>query len=249
MKVIACYSVKGGVGKTASAVNLAYLMAEAGYRTLLWDLDPQGASSFYLRVAPRLRGGARRLIAGKVTALARIRGSDFERLDLLPADHSLRKLDIVLAERGKPRQQLVALLQQVQEQYDRLIIDCPPGLSLATEAMLTVVDLLAVPVVPNELSLRTLRALGRHLEKRRRKDRSVPAVAPFFSMVDRRKQLHRSIVGEPPSEPYSFLDTYIPFSSAVERMELRRAPLVSFDHRGPAALAYRALRLELAERL
>ena len=67
MKVIALYSLKGGVGKTASAVNLAYLCAQAGHRTLLWDLDPQGAASFHLRIKPKLAGGPRGLFKHKAT--------------------------------------------------------------------------------------------------------------------------------------------------------------------------------------
>uniref|UniRef100_UPI00211B593E ParA family protein n=1 Tax=Crenothrix polyspora TaxID=360316 RepID=UPI00211B593E len=65
MKVLALYSIKGGVGKTSSAVNLAFNAAQAGYRTLVWDLDPQGASSYYFRIKPKIKGGSKKLIAGK----------------------------------------------------------------------------------------------------------------------------------------------------------------------------------------
>ena len=61
-KVLATYNVKGGVGKTSAAVNLAYLAAHAGSRTLLWDLDPQGASTYLFRVRPKVRGGGRKLV-------------------------------------------------------------------------------------------------------------------------------------------------------------------------------------------
>ena len=63
MLIIACYNIKGGVGKTATAVNLAYLTAGFGARTLVWDLDPQGAASFYFRIKPRVKGGAKNLLA------------------------------------------------------------------------------------------------------------------------------------------------------------------------------------------
>ena len=58
MRVVASYSIKGGVGKTTTAVNLAFVAADAGNRVLLWDLDPQGAASYCLRVAPKVKGGA-----------------------------------------------------------------------------------------------------------------------------------------------------------------------------------------------
>lgn len=244
MKVLGCYSMKGGVGKTSTAVNLAWLAADAGHRTLLWDLDSQGAASFYYRITAK-GGGARKMLAGERDPMKRVRGTDWERLDLLPADPSYRKLDIVLRDGKKPLQQLARLLQQLDEHYDLVVLDCPPGLGLATEAMLTAADVLVMPIVPNRLTVRTLDTVGDHLVKRRKKGRSVPVVRPFFSMVDRRKLIHLQQLASPPSRPFRFLRTSIPFSSLVERMELQRAPLVSFDAASPAARAYHALWQEL----
>jgi len=64
MRIFATYNIKGGVGKTATAVNLGYLAAKDGYRVLLWDLDPQGAASFLFRIKPRVKGGGKALIEG-----------------------------------------------------------------------------------------------------------------------------------------------------------------------------------------
>ena len=65
MRIYAIYNIKGGVGKTTTAVNLAFLAAESGLRTVLWDLDPQGAASFMFRVKPKVKGGGKALIKGK----------------------------------------------------------------------------------------------------------------------------------------------------------------------------------------
>ena len=85
------------MGKTSAAVNLAYLAArEDGARALLWDLDPQGASTYLFRVKPKVKGGGRRLVRGKSDVERLIKGTDHERLDLLPADFSYRHMDLAL---------------------------------------------------------------------------------------------------------------------------------------------------------
>ena len=116
MKIVALYSIKGGVGKTSSAVNLAFISAYQGYRTLVWDLDPQGASSYYFRIKPKVKGGSKDLIAGKRELDGLIKGTDFENLDLLPSDFSFRNLDLVLDARKKPTQQLKKLLKPLAEE-------------------------------------------------------------------------------------------------------------------------------------
>lgn len=111
MRVIGVYNIKGGVGKTAAAVNLAYLSAREGYRTLIWDLDPQAAATFYLRVKSEVKGGSREMIKRGNELDDHIKGSDFDTLDLLPADFSYRNMDLMLGEAKKPAKQLLRLLR------------------------------------------------------------------------------------------------------------------------------------------
>ena len=96
MKILATYNIKGGVGKTASAVNLAWMAARDGIPTLVWDLDPQAAATYYFRIKPKIKGGGRGLVSGKHALEDLIKGTDFEGLDLLPADFSYRHLDLLL---------------------------------------------------------------------------------------------------------------------------------------------------------
>ncbi len=242
MKIIATYSSKGGVGKTATAVNLAYLSCQEGARTLVWDLDPQGATSFYFRIKPKVRGGGKRLIRGKRSLDSLIKGTDFSGLDLLPADFSYRNLDLVLDGTKKGSNRLRRLLAPLDDHYDRVFLDCAPSLSLVSESIFTAANILLVPTIPTILSMRSLEQLDRILDKKRsRKLR----VLPFFCMVDRRKSLHRQICEDAQPNPFSFLNTHIPYSSLVEQMGPRRAPLPSFARSSMPARRYQELWNEL----
>jgi len=188
VRVLATYNIKGGIGKTATAVNLGYLASLQGIRTLIWDLDPQGAASFYFRVKAKVKGGGKNLIQGKTDLDSRIKATDFPGLDILPADFSYRHLDLELDETRKPVKQIGKILAPLSEEYELLIIDCAPSISLVSESVFRAADVLLVPTIPTPLSLRTLLQLLRSLEAVKAK---TLGVFPFFCMVDRRKALHR----------------------------------------------------------
>jgi chromosome partitioning protein len=242
MKIVALYSIKGGVGKTSSAVNLAYISACNGHRTLVWDLDPQGASSFYFRIKPKLKGGSKDLIAGKRELDGLIKGTDFENLDLLPADFSFRNLDLVLDAKNKPTQQLKKLLKPLAAEYDFIFLDCPPNISLLSEAVFKASDILLSPIIPTTLSLRTLEQLKEFVEDNNLHDLTL---IPFFSMADRRKKMHRDIMENLVKDHPEILNTAIPYASDIERMGLERKPLGGFIHKSPSRDAYSALWQEM----
>src|SRR5262245_34162372 len=134
MKTVAIYSMKGGVGKTTTAVNLAYLAAVSGQRTLLWDLDPQAASTFAFRIEPRVARFGRRSLEGDGLS-ASIKETDYSNLDLLPADFAYRKLDRFLDDIGKPDRVVASLLATFERDYDVLFLDCPAGFSRLSEGI------------------------------------------------------------------------------------------------------------------
>ena len=235
MHVLAVHSLKGGVGKTAAAVNLGYLAAASGRRVLLWDLDPQAASTFYLRVQPAA-GGARRILRGKRDLEPLIRASDYERLHLLPARFSFRHADAELARQLDPGRQFRKLIRPFEKDYDLLLFDCAPGFTTLSESVLAASAHALVPVIPTPLSLRALQAVCEHLN-----DQKGPTVQPFFSMVDRRKLMHRSITGTPESLARLPLDSMIPYASQVEQMGRYRAPVHTFAGGCAAARAFASL--------
>ncbi len=244
MRVFATYNIKGGVGKTSTAVNLGYLAARAGARTLLWDLDPQAAATYMFRVKPRVKGGGRALVRGNRPLDDAIKGTDFDGLDLLPADFSYRNMDIELDGTKKPVRRIRRLLRPVRDEYDVVILDCPPSISLVSENVLHAANTIVVPLIPTTLSVRTLDQLTSFVDGF---DGRRPEVRAFFSMVDRRKRLHREIVETLPAERPGIATTVIPAMSLVEQMAVRRAPVPAFAPRSRLAQSYEKLWAEMSE--
>jgi chromosome partitioning protein len=243
VKIVATYSIKGGVGKTSAAVNLGALAARDGHRTVLWDLDPQGAASFLLRVKPKVKGGGRKLVRGRRDPVDVLKGTDVEGLDLLPADFSYRHLDLALDKTKKPLRGVGRVLASLEDRYDLAILDCAPSISLVSENVFRAADLLIVPLVPSTLSVRTLEQLQAFLDAQANR---APEVLAFFSMVDRRKRLHREIVSSP-AAVNGVGAAVVPSASVVELMGPRRAPVVVSHPRTSAAEAYRALWSEVRD--
>jgi len=238
MSTIALYSNKGGVGKTAAAVNLAYLAATNGERTLLCDLDAQGSSTFYFRIQPGIKRKARGLVKDAKKVMESVKETDYPLLDLLPADFSHRKLDLQFADQKNPKTRLTKTLDPFKPAYDILLLDCPPTINLLAENIFTAADLLIVPLIPTTLSLMAHQQLLDFLSERGyRSDR----VHAFFSMVDGRKRLHRELIAEARAKGWRLLHTMIPYLSHIEQMGVHRAPVAAFAATSPAAAAYRQL--------
>lgn len=240
MNTLALYSLKGGVGKTAAAVNLAHLAALHGQRVLLWDLDPQAAASWYFRARPT--GSMKHIIRGKTPVGELVRPTRYERVDILPGDFSSRKLDILLHNSDKPEKALRRLIEPFSETYSLLVLDCPPSLSLTTDSVFNAANLVAIPLIPTPQILHVYRNTMKYIKKH---DFKRLRIATFLSLVDRRRKLHNDLLSQLPHEIKTLLNTDIPYSSAVEKMSVERAPLTSFGLNTPAGRRYLELWLEL----
>jgi len=246
MKVLACYNIKGGVGKTTTSVNLSYICANEGARVLVWDLDPQGAASFYFRIKPKVKGGVEKLFEKKSEVDEAIKGTDYLNIDLLPADFSYRNMDILLESSDKPRSRFRKILSALEREYDYVFLDCPPSFSMVSESVFFVSDALLIPTIPTTLSLRTLEQFLKYTDEKILKKL---AILPFFSMVDKRKNMHRLICENPPKMGVKFLKPIIPYASEVERMGVERRPILSYAGHSKSAKCYLDLWQEIKERL
>ena len=246
VRVLAVTGLKGGVGKTSTAVNLAALSASEGRRTLLWDLDPQGAATYCLDLKPKLRGGAHKLLRGGRGGLAEVaRKTDISGLEVVPADQTVREVDRILSNSAKPARPIRRLLGGARSDFDVVVLDCPPGITPVVEAVASVADLLLVPVVPERLPLRALDRFTAFLAEAQ--PGSVALVAPFLSMIDRRKPLHRRMEAEIRAGG-RFLGAAIPESSTIARMGEEQVSLVLSAPRSLATAEYRRLWAEARER-
>lgn len=239
MKVIALSSIKGGVGKTTTAVNLAYLAAAEGHRVLLWDLDPQGAATYTLRVGDRVAGGGRRLVRRSKSLARSAFHTHVPGLDVVPADFSLRYLDLELSEVERPARRLDVMLGHVRDDYDYVLLDCPPGISLTIDSALRATDVVLVPVIPAALPLRSFDQLASYV-RAERKLTSLQVLA-FLSMVDRRKRAHRELCATLPLERDSVLAEWVPSAVDIEQMAAVRSPVVETKPASTSATAYRLL--------
>ncbi|MDE0028567.1 MAG: ParA family protein [Deltaproteobacteria bacterium] len=245
-RVLALYHLKGGVGKTTAAVNLAYLSADSGFKTLICDLDPQSSTTYFFRVKPALKHARRVLLKGGARVADNIKGTDYEGLDLLPADWSLRHLPSLLGRVKRSKRRLREILDPFRGEYDLIVLDSPATATLLAECIFVAADLLLVPVVPSTLAARAYANLRLFL---RRKGYDEAKVWGFFSMVEARKKMHRATMQAMREQFPQWLPATIPYTVDVESMGLARAPLPVRSPRAVATRRFRELWEQVAGRV
>jgi cellulose biosynthesis protein BcsQ len=246
MTILAIFHMKGGVGKTATAVNLSYLAAQDGHPTLICDLDPQGSATYYFRVKPKVKGGAKVLIKGGQLIDRNLKGTDYDHLDLLPAAMSYRHAAGHLEGVKRSKHRLEDILKPLRHRYRYVVLDCPPNLTRLTDNIFVAADRILMPIVPSTLAVHAYQQL---LTFCRKQNYDTDKIRCFFSMVETRKTLHQQIMQEFSERDERFLQSVIPYAAAIEKMGLYREPVVASAPRSVAAQAYQHLWQELQTQL
>ena len=243
MITVALYNLKGGVGKTASCVNFAYLAAKDGYKTLLWDIDPQGSTTFYYKVKPKDVQGIKKLISKDANLDTAILSTEYENLEIIAADNSAKSFDIMLEEMKGQKNRLKGILKQLENEYDFVFIDCPPGFSALSENIFNAADIVLMPIIPTTLSIRTYNMVKDYFKE---KALDSDKLMCFFAMADLRKNMHNEIM-EQLYKDKKFFQNYIPYLSEVEKMGIHRQPIEEYARSSYAAKCYHELWTEIKE--
>lgn len=245
MIVYGIYNIKGGVGKTAASVNLSYLSSLDGNKTLLWDLDPQGSSSFYYDKVQWNDTSLKKIISGKVELRDIIVDTDYRKLHIIPSDFSYRHIDTMLDQVKKSKKRIREALKELKNDYDVVFLDCPPGISILAENIFNACNYILVPTVPTPLCMRTYEQIISFFEQ---DDLKTSAVIPFFSMVEVRKSIHQNMMKEFLQKIPNLCTSVIPFMADVEKMGIHRKPLDEFLPNSKAANSFKVLWKEIKKK-
>jgi chromosome partitioning protein len=249
-KVYAVSNQKGGVGKTTTAVNVAACIAEAGYSTLLVDVDPQANATVGLGLARTQAPGLYEVLAGECDAELAVVESSVEGLDLLPAGPGLAGANVELPRIDGFEHRLRETLEPIRGRYEYIVLDCPPSLGPLTVSALAAADRVIVPVQTEYFALEGLAGLLETLELVQRElNPRLTVAGMLLTMHDNRTRLGRDVEREV-REHFAELvfETVIPRNVRVGEAPSYGLPVTHHDPHSAGAEAYFELAKEVAAR-
>jgi chromosome partitioning protein len=249
-RVYAIANQKGGVGKTTTAVNVAACIAEAGYPTLLVDVDPQANATVGLGVARAQTPGLYEVLSGECQAAEAIVESAISSLMLLPAGPGLAGANVELPRVEGFELGLRQAIETVRERFEYVVLDCPPSLGPLTVSALVAADRVIVPVQTEYFALEGLAGLLETLALVRRElNPGLTIAGMLLTMHDSRTRLGRDVEREVREHfPDLVYDTVIPRNVRVGEAPSYGLPVTHHDPHSAGAEAYFALAQEVAAR-
>ena len=248
-RVIAVANQKGGVGKTTTAINVAAALALDGFSTLLVDLDPQGSATTGVGIRPaEAENTIYEVLLGGRAAVDIVHRTGVDRLDVLPATRDLVGAEVELVGAARREHRLHDALATVRHQYDFIVIDCPPSLSLLTVNALRAADAVLVPLQCEYYALEGLTALLDTVGRVRETLNPTLALEGLvLTMFDGRNSLARQVQDEVRTHfGDQVFRTVIPRNVRVSESPSHGMPGLVYDPGSRGASAYRALARELA---
>ena len=250
-KIVSFSNQKGGVGKTTTCVNMAAYLAVRGKKTLLVDIDPQGNSTTGLGYSKRtLKHSVYNVLIEDEKPQKSILNTEVEGLDLLPANIDLAGAEVELVYKKNRERILREALLPLKEEYDYILIDCPPSLGLLTINALTSADSVIIPIQSEYYAMEGLSQLMNSIslvKQRLNKDLKVEGVV--LTMYDDRATISRQIVSE--IKRYfskTLYEIVIPRNIRLSEAPSHGKPIVLHDPKCRGARAYQALTDEFLAR-
>lgn len=225
MKKIALYNIKGGVGKTTTTVNLACLLAKQGLSVLLWDLDPQGGSSYFFKQENFNDNTHDRLFDRYIPIYDVIRSTDTYMIDVIAndskfSDQFMNKASRITALNFLNEELITNTLEEVKDDYDVCIMDCSPGRFQLHQNIFKSSDLLLIPNIPAPLSVHCNNMLISELQQKFRPGKTT--ILSFYNMVQAHKNLHKFYVQNRDESQDYILNSHIPFYAEIENITLSK---------------------------
>ena len=253
-KVISLVNQKGGVGKTTTSINLAASLGKLGKKSLLVDLDPQGNCTTGLGVNKgNIKYSIYDVLNGTVEAKKAIVKTGFTLLSIIPATINLAGLDIELLEKGyqnaafKKNEQLRNALEPIKDNYDFIIIDCPPSLGLITLNAFTASDSVLIPVQCEYYALEGLGQLMNTIDLvKKHLNKNLEIEGALLTMFDIRTNLSNQVVKE--VKRYfedKVYKTVIPRNVKLSEAPSYGMPITIYDARSKGAKSYEKFAKEL----